>query len=216
MTFYDDLETVIEAKIESEYNATLADIGDAVPFNLSLPELLKIRDYLKTQSVSIVGNITNTVIRATSAQQTRAANTTPYSVFDSYGGIGILTGLVSGGSYVLQSFELAIDIAAIPSSMALSVMFFDSQSAAQSSGSFIADNALTTNVIPNSFADSRGIPLTLAVVAGKVIAHTGAINRIIKLASGQTSLHFYIMATAAFTPAANSETMNAKAVLGTY
>ena len=156
------------------------------------------------------------VIESISSFITRGANTTPYSDRDTYGGIGVLTGFANGGSYLLQSFQATINITAISSGMALSVLFFDSEAKAQSGSAFIADNALLTNVIHNAYGDSRGYPLALAVNAGKVIAHTGNINRMIKLANGNTSLYFYIMATAAFTPAANSETMIGEAVLGTY
>jgi hypothetical protein len=161
-------------------------------------------------------NVIGEVLQIIAAQQQRGNNTAAYAKYDSYGGVGTFTGLSNGCSFLLQSFELQINIAAIPSGMSLSVLFFDSLNNAQSSGAFIADNALLTNVSFSSFGDSRGYPLSLTVDDGKVIAYTDDINRLFRLAPGQTTLYFYIRVNAAFTPAAVSETMNGKAVLGTY
>jgi hypothetical protein len=59
MTFYTDLLTLLETRIESAYNGTLAELGDQVPFDLSLAEMLKLRDYLTVSSGGGGGSITN-------------------------------------------------------------------------------------------------------------------------------------------------------------
>jgi hypothetical protein len=63
MTFYTDLLTLLETRIESAYNGTLAELGDQVPFDLSLAEMLKLRDYLTVSS----GTSTTTTSVASSA-----------------------------------------------------------------------------------------------------------------------------------------------------
>lgn len=57
MTFYTDLLALLETRIEAAYDGTLAELGDQSPFGLSLPEMLKVRDYLTAASGG--GSITN-------------------------------------------------------------------------------------------------------------------------------------------------------------
>jgi hypothetical protein len=66
MTFYSDLLTAVEARTESEYSGTLAELGDAVPFDLSLPKLLELRDYLRDAGAS-AGTIVLAVFKAVGA-----------------------------------------------------------------------------------------------------------------------------------------------------
>ena len=48
VAFYSDLLALVEAQIESEYSAVLADLGEGKPYPLSLETLLEIRALLST------------------------------------------------------------------------------------------------------------------------------------------------------------------------
>lgn len=154
----------------------------------------------------------------TAAQQTRGANITAYSKDDVYFSVGILTsaGLIAGQSLIIQRFQALINISAIPSGMSLRVLFFATVADAQIAAAYVIDNDPLANVLPTAFPPANGFPLTLTLEGGKVLAQTSDINTIFRLGSGETNIYFYIKAEAAFTSAANSETMNCKAVVGAY
>jgi hypothetical protein len=240
MTFYTDLLTLLETRIEATYTGDLTELGDQTPFDLSLAEMLKFRDYLrtsgggggpssittntsieydagastaKTQRV-VVADFTPKVKELTSALITRAANTTPYSISDSYGGRGVFNVGSIGQSLFINDFQVIIDITAIPANMALSVRFFTTEADTQVTGAPVSDNSLLTATLPNTATPADGYPLTISVIGDKVFAVAKNIKFITPLEA--TSLWFYLRCNTAFTPAANSETMRAKASCEVY
>lgn len=151
----------------------------------------------------------------TSPLITRAANTTPYSIGDSYGGRGVLENVGSvGQSLFINDFQVIIDITAIPSGMALSVRFFTTEADTQVTGAPVADNSLLTATLPNAATPADGYPLTITVIDNKVFAVAKNIKFITPLEA--TSIWFYFRCNVAFTPAANSETLTAKASCEVY
>ncbi len=240
MTIWTDLLAEIEAEaIAKGYTGTLAEIGIDQPYPAELVTLLDLRSKLatggggsssittntsieygagastaKTQRV-VVADFTPKAKELTSSLITRAANTTPYSIGDSYGGRGVFADVGSiGQSLFINDFQVIIDITAIPASMALSVRFFTTEADTQVTGAPVSDNSLLTDTLPDAATPATGYPLTISVDGDKVFAVARNIKFMTPLEA--TSLWFYLRCNAAFTPAANSETMTAKASCEVY
>jgi hypothetical protein len=185
-----------------------------------LPSSLGIKTAANSLSVAPASDAVFRVVQsAVSALSTatiqRAANTTPYSIGDSYGGRGVFTNVGSiGQSLFINDFQVIIDITAIPANMALSVRFFTTEADTQVTGAPVSDNSLLTATLPNTATPADGYPLTISVIGDKVFAVAKNIKFITPLEA--TSLWFYLRCNAAFTPAANSETMRAKASCEVY
>ena len=142
---------------------------------------------------------------------TRAANTTAYTANDVYGTVFELANIgPSGGFVFLNSLDIIFNITALPSGMgAFAVYLFNAT----------PPSAITDN-LPYSLGSGdretiitlNGISLiaSLARGGGSVVAESLNINQLFKLATGSTSLWGYLT-TAAFTPAANSETATIRA-----
>lgn len=176
---------------------------------------LKQIDRNNPETAPTVKSLISKVKELTSALITRAANTTPYSIGDSYGGRGVFTNVGSiGQSLFINDFQAVIDITAIPANMALSVRFFTTDGDTQVTGTPVSDNSLLTATLPNAAAPANGYPLTITVIGDKVFTVAKKIQFITPLEA--TSLWFYLCCDAAFTPAANSETMTAKASCEVY
>jgi hypothetical protein len=168
----------------------------------------------KTQRV-VVADFTPKVKELTSALITRTSGLAQYSIGDSYGGRGVFTNVGSiGQSLFINDFQVIIDITAIPASMALSVRFFTTEADTQVTGAPVSDNSLLTATLPNTATPADGYPLTITVSGDKVFAFAKNIKFITPLEA--TSLWFYLRCNVAFTPAANSETMTAKASCEVY
>ena len=141
----------------------------------------------------------------------RAANTTAYTANDVYGTVFELANIgPSGGFVFLNSLDIIFNITALPSGMgAFAVYLFNAT----------PPSAITDN-LPYSLGSGdretiitlNGISLiaSLARGGGSVVAESLNINQLLKLAIGSTSLWGYLT-TAAFTPAANSETATIRA-----
>ena len=144
---------------------------------------------------------------------TRAANTTAYTANDVYGTVFELANIgPSGGFVFLSSLDIIFNITALPSGMgAFAVYLFNAT----------PPSAITDN-LPYSLGSGdretiitlNGISLIASLAArgngGSVVAESLNINQLLKLAIGSTSLWGYLT-TAAFTPAANSETATIRA-----
>jgi hypothetical protein len=213
---YATLIAEIDAIVD-DYTLSIFQVFGGKPANLvSLLQLIDLR-YKLFEAGGGSGATAGLVLELTASQQTRAANTTPYAAGDAYFSVGsFATGLTAGSSLLIQRFQALIDISAIPSGMALRVIFFASDADARVSGLYIDDNATLENTLPNAANPANGFPLTITDEGGKVLAVSGDINHLFRLKSGETSIFYYLEAAAAFTPAANSETMTCKAVIGTY
>jgi len=213
MSIWSDLLAAIEAKAIAEgYTGTLAEVGIDQPYSAKLVTLLELRSKF---AASELAGPPPKVKELTSALITRAANTTSYSIGDSYGGRGVFTDVGSiGQSLFINDFQVIIDITAIPASMALSVRFFTTEADTQVTGAPVSDNSLLTATLRNTATPADGYPLTVTVIGDKVFAVAKNIKFITPLEA--TSLWFYLRCNVVFTPAANSETMTAKASCEVY
>ena len=147
---------------------------------------------------------------------TRAANTTAYTANDVYGNGSSgnafeLANIGASGGYVfLSSLDIIFNITALPSGMGTFAVYLYSAT---------PSSAITDN-LPYSLGSGdrttiitlNGLSLiaSLARGGGSVVAESLNINQLFKLATGSTSLWGYLT-TAAFTPAANSETATIRA-----
>ena len=205
MTVQTDLQTALDAYIQSKYTGSLAEISAD---KRNLEDLLDILD-------SVVAGFTPKVKKLVAATQTRTFGTTAYAIGTSYGGRGVFANVGSiGNSLFINYFQVIIDITDIPASMSLSVRFFTTESDTWAAGFPVNDGALLTATFPNTATPADGYPLTLSVVEGKVIGVAKNLKFITPLET--TSLWFYLRCNAAFTSAANSETMTAKASVEVY
>ena len=189
--------------------ARLKSIGDALVFG--------IKTAANSISITPASDAVFTISKVkelVAATQTHA-NTTPYSIGDSYGGRGVFTSVGTvGQSLFVNDFQVIIDITAIPASMSISVRFFTTEADTLVSGSPVSDNSLLTATLPNAATPADGYPLTLSVVGDKVIGTARNIKFLTPLEA--TSIWFYFRCNTAFTSAANSETMTAKASCEVY
>jgi hypothetical protein len=138
---------------------------------------------------------------------TRAANMTQYSIGDVVGGVlTIANAGPAGGDVLLAGLRLLWNINALPSGMGPFTLHL--YNAAPPSA--IADNSPWT-----LGGGDRGVyldhidGLTVAALGTGTQTVQGALNEFLgqfKLASGSTSLFAYLVTTAVFTPASNSET----------
>ena len=141
----------------------------------------------------------------------RAANTTAYTANDVYGTVFELANIgLSGGFVFLNSLDIIFNITALPLGMGVFAVYLFNAT---------PPSAITDN-LPYSLGSGdretiitlNGISLiaSLARGGGSVVAESLNINQLFKLATGSTSLWGYLT-TAAFTPAANSETATIRA-----
>lgn len=144
---------------------------------------------------------------------TRAANTTAYTANDVIGGAGTLANVgPSGGHTIITSIDIILNITAVPSGMSNMLLYlYDATppSAVADNGAFTVASGDRANLLtPQGI--SLGTPV-LGVGGGTVVLQAPNLNLQYKLASGQTSLWYYLVTTGAFTPAANSETYSLRA-----
>jgi len=151
-----------------------------------------------------IGTVPAGLAYVSSATITRAANVTPYTANDVYGGVFELTNIgASSGFIFIESLDIIFNITAVPAGMSgFTVYLFG-----VTPPSAIADN-LPFSISSGdraSILTPRGIALSasLAQGGGSVIAEVRNINQLFKLTG--TSLFGYNVTNGAFTPAANSE-----------
>ena len=198
-----------------ESGGNLAGINTKLPSNLTVSATRLLVDGSGvTQPVSMAAAPAGLAWEST-ATITRAANTTAYTANDVYGGVFELTNIgASGGFVFLNSLNIIFNITALPSGLgAFAVYLFNA-----TPPSAITDN-LPYSLSSGDRASIRalnGLSLTASLAArgngGSVVAEALDINRLFKLASGQTSLWGYLVTLNAFTPSANSETATILAV----
>lgn len=139
---------------------------------------------------------------------TRAANTTPYTANDVIGGaLTIANAGSTAGHVILNSVRTIFNIAAVPSGMSTMFLFLYDVTPP----SAVADNGAFT--VPSgdraSLLTPDGIALGTPVLSrggSSVVLQANNLNLQFKLAAASTSLFGYLVTSAAFTPAANSET----------
>lgn len=190
-----------------ESGGNLAGINTKLPSGLTVSSTRLLVDGSGvTQPVSLASVPAGLAYEST-VTITRAANTTAYAANDVYGGVFQLTNIGASGGYVfLSSLDIIFNITALPSGMGAFALYLYSATPP----SAILDNNPFSIASEDraSILNLNGIILTasLARGGGSVVAETLNINQLFKLAAGQTSLWGYLVTTAAFTPAANSET----------
>lgn len=138
---------------------------------------------------------------------TRPENTTAYTAVDTIGGspTAVITFSSigsSGGSVMLTSCDLRIDVTAVPSGMGnMRLELYRSSPA-----SALADNAPWDLPSGDRAAYIGYVDLGTPVDKGSTLfTQADNINKQIKLASGSTSLSAYLVTIGGFTPAGNSE-----------
>ncbi|MFM6151599.1 MAG: hypothetical protein ACKPE3_01155 [Sphaerospermopsis kisseleviana] len=141
-----------------------------------------------------------------SATTTRAANSTPYTTNDVYGGVFELQNIgTANGNIIITSVDIIFNIDALPSGMGLFAVYLYSSAPA----SAITDNNAFSiaNIDRANILNPAGIELTavLARGGGSVIAQVNKIDQQVRLANS-TSLWGYLVTANAFTPANASET----------
>lgn len=139
-----------------------------------------------------------------SATITRAANTTAYAVGDVVGGvIAVPLGVDAGGTFTLLGVDLMWDFGAVPSGMSLYTVHLYNSSPA---------SAYADNDAWDLEAGDRAAYIGSAIVGAPVdlgstlFAQNDGLSKVLTLGSGQTSIFAYIVTSAAYTPAAVSET----------
>jgi hypothetical protein len=143
-----------------------------------------------------------------SATITRAANVTTYSVNDVVGGAITLTGIGNSGQFIMiNSIDLIMNITALPTGLVNANLILYLYNVTPPSA--VADNGAFT--LPSgdraSCLTPGGISLGAAALApggGSCVLQLDNLSKLIKLSSA--NLFAYLVTTAAFTPAANSET----------
>jgi hypothetical protein len=137
------------------------------------------------------------------ATVTRPANVTPYTALDVVGGRFELPNAGPAGGFIrVLSAALRIDIAAVPAGMTTFRLHLYNAAPASN----LADNAPFDIPAGDRAAYLGFVDLPAAVDLGATLqSQVDNIHKILKLASGQTSLWGYLVTTGAFTPAANSE-----------
>jgi hypothetical protein len=196
-------------------NASLTSIDSKTPALGQALVASSVPVVLPAAQLSALTPFTPKVKELTSALITRTSGLAQYSIGDSYGGRGVFANVGAvGQSLFINDFQVIIDITAIPASMALSVRFFTTEADTQVTGAPVSDNSLLTATLPNTATPADGYPLTITVIGDKVFAVAKNIKFITPLEA--TSIWFYLRCNSAFTPAANSETMTAKASCEVY
>jgi hypothetical protein len=134
---------------------------------------------------------------------TRPANTTAYAAGDVVGGAITFTSAgPSGGHLLITDADLRIDVSAVPSGMTtFRLHLYD-----VTPPSAIADNAAWDLPSGDRASYLGYVDLTAPTDQGSTLyTQATAVNRKVKLASASTSLFGYLVTTAGYTPAANSE-----------
>lgn len=135
---------------------------------------------------------------------TRPANTTAYSAGDVVG--GVLTFLAAGptaGHVVLMSCDFRYDVASVPSGATSFRLYLYSVTPP----SALADNAGWDLPAGDRNAFIGYVDLGSVVDLGSTLfAQADQVNKQVKLGASETALYGYLVTSAAFTPAANSET----------
>jgi hypothetical protein len=150
------------------------------------------------------------------ATVTRAANTTPYTANDVYGGAFELPNIATdGGSFILNQVRFIFNISAVPSgfnAFRLYLFNISPPSAVADNGAFsLPAGDRASCLTPDGLSGNA----SLAVGGGSVVMNISDINRIYRLADGSTSLYLYLVTLGGFTPAAPSESFTVVAnVLG--
>lgn len=146
----------------------------------------------------------STAARAVAAI-TRPANVTAYSANDVVG--GVLTLAAAGpaaGHVVITSADLRYDVSAIPSGMS-SFRLYLYRSTPPSA---LADNAAWDLPSGDRASFIGYVDLgTIADLGSTLFVQVDGINKQVKLGAAETALYGYLVTTAGYTPAANSETL---------
>ncbi len=154
-----------------------------------------------TESVSVKSSAYNSAPTIT-----RPANQTPYTAGDVVGGAITFTSAgPSAGHVIVTSADLRIDVTAVPSGMtSFRLYLYDA-----TPPSALADNAAWD--LPSGDRSNFlgyidfGTPVDLG---STLFVQTTNPGLQVKLASASTSLYGYLVTTAGYTPAANSEVYN--------
>jgi hypothetical protein len=152
---------------------------------------------------------TNTQLPATLAGNpqttiTRPANTTAYTALDVVGGaLTFATGLTSGQCGIITGCDLLMKLTALPAGMTtFTLHLYD-----VTPPSAIADNGAWTTTTAGdqtAYLGSLAIPAMALLGGGIVFSQADNLNHQIKL-NASANVFGYLVTTAGFTPAANSE-----------
>ena len=136
---------------------------------------------------------------------TRAANTTAYTATDVVGGALTFSNVAdSGGTFTIMGVDLMWDFGAIPSGMAGYTLHLYSVTPP----SAYADNAAWD--LPSgdraSYICSITIGTPVDLGSTLFVSATPTAPVVVQLGTGETALYAYLVTSAGYTPAANSET----------
>lgn len=170
-------------------------------------------------TVTATGPLTDTQLRAanvpvtaattsvkSTAPITRPANTTPYSANDVVGGVLTFSnmGASNGQMVMLTTATLRYDVTALPSGMSGMRLYLYNATPP----SALADNAVWDLSSGDRSAYIGYVDLGTPVDLGSTLfAQVDALNKHIALGASTTTLYAYLVTTAGWTPAANSETL---------
>lgn len=152
-------------------------------------------------TAALLVKTTNTTGYSAQVTITRPANQTPYTGLDVVGGAIEFTNMgPSGGQIKITSADLRIDVAAVPAGMTT----FRLHMYNVTPPSALADNAAWDLPAGDRASYLGFIDILTPVDVGSTLSiQTDALNRQVKLSG--TSIFAYLVTTAGYTPAANSE-----------
>jgi hypothetical protein len=139
-----------------------------------------------------------------SSTVTRAANTTAYAAGDVVGGvIEIPLGVEAGGTFTLLGIDLMWNFGAVPAGMSA----FTAHLYNATPPSALADND-AWDLVAGDRATYIGSALigTPTDLGSTLFVSNDTLSKVMTLASGGTSIFAYLVTSAAYTPAATSET----------
>lgn len=136
---------------------------------------------------------------------TRPANTTAYAANDVVGGaIAFTSAGPTAGNVVITSVDLRYDVNAVPSGMTTFRLYLYSVTPP----SALADNAAWDLPSGDRASFIGYVDLgTIADLGSTLFVQVDGINKQVKLGAAETALYGYLVTTAGYTPAANSETL---------
>lgn len=186
----------------------LAVLAALTAESAKLPASLGIKTAANSMSVAPASDsqfaFASTAARAV-ASITRPANVTAYAAGDVVGGVLTLAAAgPSAGHVVITSADLRYDVAAIPSGMSSFRLYIYSATPP----SALADNAVWDLPSGDRASFLGYIDLgSIADLGSTLFTQVDGINKQVKLGTGETALYGYLVTTAGYTPAANSETL---------
>lgn len=136
---------------------------------------------------------------------TRPANTTAYAAGDVVGGaIAFTAAGPVGGNVLVAGVDLRYDVAAVPAGMSSFRLHLYSVTPP----SALSDNAVWDLPSGDRAAYRGYVDIgTIYDLGSTLYAQIDGVNRQIKLGASETALYGYLVTTGAYTPAANSETL---------